>query len=285
MTLEQFYKTYPKQSMEINGKNFEYRYYKKENAKATLVLLTGGIGLSDLFYEHFDSFAQDFSVITFDYLECYATMEEFADAVGVLLKNLDEKVWLVGQSLGGFVAQVLAKRQLDFVEGLVLSNTGSLAKDLNEEALNNIKDMVEGQRQIKKLIRILPFPIVKKAMLKKVAKNAEKLPEQYREHMKNLTVTMLGMLTKKYELHMLNLMSDYESYLVMEKKDFESLEDKVLLILSDDDTTFNNHSKQSLIGLMWQPTVVTDMGGGHLGALMQIDKYTSLVTQYIQERV
>ena len=84
---------------------------------------------------------------------------------------------------------------------------------------------------------------------------------------------------------MLNLMSDYERYLVMEKKDFEAFEDKVLLILCDDDTTFNEYSKQSLIGMMSKPTMITDMGGGHLAALMQIDKYTSLVTKYIQERV
>lgn len=285
MTLEQFYETYPKQSMEIEGKTFEYRYYKKENAKATLVLLTGGIGLSDLFYEHFDCFAKDFSVITFDYLECYDNMEVFADAVGTLLKRLDEKVWLVGQSLGGFVAQVITHRQPDVVEGLVLSNTGSLEKDMDERALQNIKEMVEGQRKTKNLVRILPFGILKKAMMKKVARNAEKLPEEYREHMKELTAAMLKILTKRYELHMMNLMSDYERYLVMEKKDFEAFEDKVLLILCDDDNTFNEYSKQSLIGMMSKPTVITDMGGGHLGALMQIDKYTSLVTKYIVERV
>ena len=69
MTIEQFYKTYPQQTMKINGKNFRYRYHKNEDAKATLVLLTGGIGLSDLFYLHFQNtlllivhILQDFSL-------------------------------------------------------------------------------------------------------------------------------------------------------------------------------------------------------------------------------
>lgn len=56
MTLEQFREQYPNQIMKINGQDFIFRYYKNENAKSTLVLLTGGIGLSDLFYMHFDRF-------------------------------------------------------------------------------------------------------------------------------------------------------------------------------------------------------------------------------------
>ena len=69
MNIEEFRRKYPLQKMQINGADFTYRYYKNDSAKATLVLLTGGIGLSDLFYAHFDRFARDFSVITFDYHE------------------------------------------------------------------------------------------------------------------------------------------------------------------------------------------------------------------------
>lgn len=284
MTLEQFYKEYPKQSMEIKGKKFEYRYYKNVAERTTLVLLTGGIGLSDLFYEHFHRFTQDFSVITFDYLECYKTMAEFADAVGILLSNLNLKVWLVGQSLGGFVAQIITKAHPELVEGLVLSNTGSLAKDIDEVAFQGMKDMVDRQKKSRKIISVIPFGIAKKMMMKNVSKKAELLPEENRERMRALSTTMIGMLTKKYELHMIDMLTDCEDHLEMEKTDFAQLDNKVLLILSDDDKTFNDNTKQSLINLMPNPTVVTDLGGGHLGALMQIEKYAELVTDYVLKR-
>ena len=102
-----------------SGKLFTYRYYQNPQAKATLVLLTGGIGLSDLFYKHFARFARDFSVLTFDYQLQFGDNGEFADAVAELLRHLKEKVWLVGQSLGGVVAQVIASRHPEVVEGLV----------------------------------------------------------------------------------------------------------------------------------------------------------------------
>ena len=60
MTLAEFRRTYPAATYTvISGKPFVYRYYKNPQAKAMLVLLTGGIGLSDLFYQHFARFARD----------------------------------------------------------------------------------------------------------------------------------------------------------------------------------------------------------------------------------
>ena len=68
MSLEEFRRKYPAQTMTLgNGKPFTYRYYRNPKAAATVVLLTGGIGLSDLFYRHFEWFTGDFSVLTFDY--------------------------------------------------------------------------------------------------------------------------------------------------------------------------------------------------------------------------
>ena len=68
MSLEEFRRKYPAQTMTLgNGKPFTYRCYRNPKAAATVVLLTGGIGLSDLFYRHFEWFAMDFSVLTFDY--------------------------------------------------------------------------------------------------------------------------------------------------------------------------------------------------------------------------
>ena len=129
MNIVEFRKKYPTDTLTLSsGKSFSYRYYKNSQAKTTVVLLTGGIGLSDLFYLHFERFTKDFSVITFDYQICFTDNEEFAQTVSELLHCLVEKVWLIGQSLGGIVAQIIAVHHAEVVEGLVLSNTCSLSK-------------------------------------------------------------------------------------------------------------------------------------------------------------
>ena len=91
MTLAEFRRVYPTAAFTVSsGKLFTYRYYQNPQAKATLVLLTGGIGLSDLFYKHFARFARDFSVLTFDYQLQFGDNGEFADAVAELLRHLKE---------------------------------------------------------------------------------------------------------------------------------------------------------------------------------------------------
>ena len=133
MTLAEFRRAYPTATYTVSsGKPFVYRYCKNPNAKTTLVLLTGGIGLSDLFYRHFARFARDFSVLTFDYQLPFENNAQFADAVAELLSYLGERVWLVGQSLGGVVAQIIARRHPEAVAGLVLSNTCSLSGNMSK---------------------------------------------------------------------------------------------------------------------------------------------------------
>lgn len=72
--LASFCARYSQQTMQLpGGAEFSYRYYHNPVARATVVLLPGGIGLPDLFYLHFERFAEHYSVITFDYQEQFTT--------------------------------------------------------------------------------------------------------------------------------------------------------------------------------------------------------------------
>ncbi len=117
--VKEFARKYPRRQMRLkSGKIFEYRYYKNPSAKASVVLLAGGIGLSDLFYLHFERFAREFSVLTFDYQMQFADNAEFARAVAEFLAELGEKVWLVGQSLGRSGAADFIRRRFYLQPGL-----------------------------------------------------------------------------------------------------------------------------------------------------------------------
>ena len=282
MTLEQFYETYPQQTKKINGKDFVYRHYKNENAKSTLLLLTGGIGLSDLFFMHFDRFAQDFSVITFDYLVCYPTMGEFADAVAELMKALDIKVWLVGQSLGGAAAQIITKRHPGIVDGLVLSNTAAVQNTGGSKEY--FDGMKKRQSKSRRMIKLMPFGLVKKVLMKGIRKKTEKLPREHKETFESMVDVLLKTLTKEHELHMIDMLIDCGNHLNISKKDFEFLSDRVMLVINEDDETFSAETKQQLIDVMTKPTVVKEKDGGHLGALMDVENYAASVVSYIRER-
>lgn len=56
---------------------------------------------------------------------------------------------------------------------------------------------------------------------------------------------------------------------------------RVLLILSEDDHAFNQANKDALVRLMPDPTVVTDLTGGHLALLVRMDEYMDTVRAFI----
>ena len=210
MTLQEFYEKYPAETMRLStGKDFTYRYHKNENAKATLVLLTGGIGLSDLFYLHFDRFAAEFSVMTFDYQIQFSDNQEFAAAVAELLERLGIQVWLVGQSLGGIVAQIIAKKHPEVVEGLVLSNTCSLAKDMGDEAYEHLMGMIRSEEKSKKMLKWMPFGLFKRLIKIAVMKKMGPIftPAE-KAQMEGLCDAMMTLLTREYELHMADFLID-----------------------------------------------------------------------------
>lgn len=206
--LEGFYQKYPIQTITLkSGKNFDYRYHKNPHGKATIVLLTGGIGLSDLFYLHFERFSKDFSVLTFDYQIQFKDNAEFTQAVSELLKRLDEKVWLVGQSLGGIVAQIIAKNYTEIVDGMVLSNTCSLSKNMNREAYDHLKKKIESQKKSRKMLSFVPFSLYKKLIKWAVMKKKTAgFTDKEKSLMENLCDAMLTLLTKEYEYHMIDFL-------------------------------------------------------------------------------
>ena len=60
--------------------------------------------------------------------------------------------------------------------------------------------------------------------------------------------------------------------------------DRVLLMLSADDATFTQDCKDALISVMPNPTVYTNLTGGHLSLLFRLEEYVEYITAYISER-
>lgn len=285
--LEKFYKDYPLKTLLLHTKKtFSYRYYKNCNARATVVLLTGGIGLSDLFYRHFEKFAKYFSVLTFDYQIEFQNNQEFAQAVCELLQFLNEKVWLVGQSLGGIVAQIIAVTNPQNIEGLILSNTCSLACDMGDEAYQHLLSMIKNQKKAKRMLSLIPFKWYKKMIKWAVMKKkTTSFTLEEKALMEELCDAMLLLLTKQYEYHMIDFLIDAQNHFGMTPDQFQQFHDRVLLFLSEDDHTFNQACKDSLIRIMPEPTVITNITGGHLSLLIRQDQYIQAVTDYILKRI
>lgn len=278
---EQFNACYPISTMKIGNLNFRYRL--GGNGPQAVILLVGGLGLSDIFYKHFKAFAAHYTVLTFDYPPETNRNGALADGIAGLVKTLAlGKVVLVGQSYGGLLAQVIAKRHPEITAGLVLSNTGSLYADMGEAAKNEMLAMKKGYKKIVLLTRLVPISLLRGTFLKRAEKHFTMCTSEERLFLVDLLRHMFGKLTNRHERLMVMLMADLMGEMHITKDDLGYLNHKVLLLLSHDDATFADAIKKALIGHMPNPQVRTDLCGGHLALMLRIDNYVDTVHQFIE---
>lgn len=283
-SIEEYRAAYPLETLVVAGGEFPYRHIRNEGSAATVVCLVGGIGLSDLAWSLCARLSERFSVITFDYPERFGTLDELCDAIAELLARLGGRAYLLGQSLGGMIAQLVQARHPEVVRGLVLSNTGSLSADLGAAGLACYRGMMRRQRKALRLIRVMPFAFLKRSMRKGIEAKLRDNTEEEKRVMGGMLGITLELLTKRYELHMIRLLLDVECHLNAGKDDFSSLEDRVLILSDDDDATFNDDIKRALEASMPDPTVYRFARGGHLAPFLNVEETVRTVTDFITAR-
>lgn len=95
-----------------------------ENSDKTLVYLVGGTGLPVIWLNHVKAMEKDYRILTMNYPMQINNLEELADMISKLALSPDLRNPLyIGASLGGFIAQLIARKHPDKVHGMCLYST------------------------------------------------------------------------------------------------------------------------------------------------------------------
>lgn len=133
---------------------------KKENAKATIVVLAGGSGLADGFFLFLRSLMDSYSLITIPYPIFCKNNNQTADAIAELVRYLKaENVYYWGQSYGGLLAQIIAKKHPDVVNGLLLTSTASFSTELTFEGMKCLVNMINEEKEAKRVAKYKKMPM------------------------------------------------------------------------------------------------------------------------------
>ena len=282
ITIEEYRRMWPVREYEApSGGVVKYRWHENKDSDTAVALLIGTIGNSDAFCEHFGLLAEKYSVLTFDYPEEIERNNQIADCLSELIGSLCGRAWLLGQSLGGFMAQIIAQRHKDIVEGLVLSNTACLAKDMDPAAVLALHRLTEAQNVNLKLVSIAPMDLIKKKLLAVDSALFESFSESQRAHSEAFSELTSRTLTKDRLKHSLTMVVDLPKQFGMVPEDFAYLKGRVLLLLSPDDTLFGEECRAELVKLMPSPIVDSSLNGGHLAIFLQPEEYCAKVSEFI----
>ncbi len=284
----QFNQVAPVQTATILGHPFSYRYYKNPDPSkdVTLVMLAGGSGLADGFFYLYDYFMPEYNLLSFSYPMDFRDNASQADAIAALIKELGAtNVYLMGQSYGGLIGQIIAKRHPEVIKGMILSGTCGLGKGTDAEGMAVINKMLD-PKKIAKNVRMdkrLPVGLLVpmfKLMAGKVIKD-----KKMRQDFKDIIDICRDSMSGEYFALMDTLLGDILPYANTEtKEDFLPYDNEVLIFFSKEDTIFCDSLKQNLVDLMTNPTVVWDLKGGHLAMMASIDEYVETLAKFIRER-
>ena len=283
---EAYNKLAPAKTVRLDGGEFAYRYYKNPNpdVNVTLVVLAGGTGLADGMFALAKSFMDKYSFISFNYPMAFKDNTATADAIYALIKHLNaENVYLWGQSYGGLLAQIIAKRHPDAVKGLILTSTASLSNDLRYEGIKRFFEMVneEKEKKNKRLYGHFPMVLLPALMSLAFKKHLKNEPETCKA-VKELMNQIKGSMTNEYFVHMDTLLGDLRNHFgTHRKEDFAYLDGRVLIIEPDDDKTFTDDIKDAMINLMPNPRVVRDLKGGHLAIMLEPDETLDIIDGFL----
>lgn len=278
--------TAPKQTATILGADFTYRYYKNPDpaVNATMVMLAGGSGLGDAFSMLGRIFMERYSLLSFNYPIAYEDNEKTADAIAELIRTVRaENVYLWGQSYGGVLAQIIAKRHPDAVRGLILTSTASMSNNLRFEGMQCLVNMFNEEKEKKNIgtYKKMPMKLLPSLMnlaFKKHLKDNPGAQTGVKEILKQVGPDM----TKDYFCHMAHLLGDLRNYLgTHQKEDFAFFKGRVLIIEPDDDKTFTDDIKEELIRMMPDPRVVRELPGGHLAMMFDLEGFMKIMNDFM----
>ena len=281
---EYYNKVAPFQVYKLDGNEMKYRYYKREKAKATIVVLAGGSGLADGFFLFLRSLMDKYSLITIPYPLFCKDNNETADAIATLVRYLKaENVYFWGQSYGGLLAQIIAKKHKDIVSGLLLTSTASFSTDLTFEGMKCMVNMINEEKEAKRVKKYKRMPMgLAMAMFPMMFKKHLKGDKKAYKTIKELINILKPEMSKGHFVHMTQLLGDLRNHFGLYKKeDYEYLKGKVLIIEPVDDKTFTDDIKEALCNMMSEPTVIREVEGGHLAIMFNPDGYIKVIDEFI----
>ena len=260
-----------------------FRYILCGEGKKTLTILTGGMGIAELNFAFIEKLECSYRVLAFDYPMGNDTNAELVNSVHELINKLGiEKTVFIGESYGGYLAQMIAREYPDVTEGLCLFSTAGL----NQATIESLKQKYSGLA--KPGIWILghvPYNWLKPLLIKASLKKVKNVPEKEYSYMKDFFTWAFKDYTGEFDVHMTSLLIDIMNQKPCRKTEFGYLNGKVMLILPDDDESFTTKMQKDLTALFEDPYVVEHITGGHLAPILQTKKYVKEIDTFMQERI
>lgn len=202
-------------------------FYTDEGTGNTLVLLHGFLENSSMWKPFIPSLSKNNRVICIDLLghgktACLGyihTMELMAEVVEVVLKKRNiKKAFLIGHSMGGYVALAFAEKNPDMLKGLCLMNSTAEA-DSMERKNNRDRAIMAVKENHKRFINISISNLFRPKNRSIFSKEIKQIKQEaLQTPLQGIVAALEGMKIRKDRTQLLN-QTHYKQLMIISKKD------------------------------------------------------------------
>ena len=277
--LKAFEQTHKYSELTIDGIKTSYLLCGNSGSEKTLVYLVGGTGFSAAWFKHIQLMEQEYRILTLEYPVGIEKMEKLADLVMKLIKELDvQNPVFIGASLGGMLAQVIARRYAGSICGICLYSTCSLS----ETSIRGLKKQYRSYGILLPAMKVIPYNWLRNLLIKVSRKKigAQNGTDEEKAWLDEFFTWVYQSYTRELDIHMTTLMADIPNLRPITQQEYSVFDDKSLLILPIDDDAFPKEAQQDLMDMMPRASV-EQLDGGHVATLYRVEEYVNRTKQFL----
>jgi pimeloyl-ACP methyl ester carboxylesterase len=268
--LRKFRSEHPCKRIDVVG--VEWEYISCGNGSEVLLLLTGGLRVAEAAFSYIQMFEDTYCVIAPTYPPL-RTMDEIVDGVAAILdKEQVLEAFVLGQSYGGAVAQVLVQRYPSRVKKVVLSGTAPLIVLKWKKVLNSV---------LLAVATLLPERVVMSIFRKAISSVVTVQDSErvfWEAYLKEL---FRRRLTKADVLSHFQTSRDAQSKYTYAKGEKSSWSGDVLVIWGESDHLRTERGRRGMLEIYPQAQIHVIAGGGHTVVLSEPGKYSVAVKGFL----
>lgn len=271
--LRKFRSEHPCKRIDVAG--VEWEYISCGNGSEVLLLLTGGLRVAEAAFGYIQMFEDTYRVIAPTYPPL-GTMGELVDGVVVILDaEQAPQAFVLGQSYGGTVAQILIQRYPLRVKKVVLSGTAPLIAVRWKKHLNDLvlaATTLLPERMVMSFFERIVSPLI-------TVQESERafwetyLRELFRQH-----------LTKADVLSHLRTTRDAQTNYVYKGGAKRRWSGDVLVVWGENDHLRTERARRGMLDIYPQAQIHVISGGGHTVAMSDPEEYAVAVKGFLEKR-
>ncbi len=252
----------------------EWEYLAGGQGEETLVLLTGGLNSIEVWFQVMTEFEKTCRVLAIRY-PCVATVARLVEGIDAILDAEHvQQAHILGESLGGMVAQCFVRRYPERVETLILVSTAAPEKRLVPQMKRN-----------ERLVSLLPSGLLLRMSKQRVLRLLSVLSEKERLFWKALlTEKISAYVTKAWLVSQFKLLADYCDNYRFTPDDLAHWAGAILILQADDDELIQRLARVPLPAFYPQARVYTFHEANHIPLITKRDEYIDVVRRVLHER-